>query len=165
MELPNQKEQFSIAYVRAIVSVAGFVISRQEVDEDSVDLTLSARGVSGTYRSPKIDIQLKCTARDLIHDDHLHFPLPRKNYDELRGDRFLVPRLLVVVTVPEALDDWLAQSEEELILRRCGYWMSLRDAPETSNTETVTVYVPRSNLFTAPVLKNIMQRIADGGRP
>lgn len=165
MELSNQKEQFSIAYVRAIASVAGFVISRQEVDEDSVDLTMSARGTSGTYRSPKLDIQLKCTARDLVHGDFLHFPLPRKNYEELRGSRFLVPRILVVVTVPEALDDWLLQSEDELILRRCGYWSSLRDAPETPNDESITVRIPRANRFTVPVLTAMMQTVANGERP
>lgn len=88
MELSNQKEQFSAAYVRAIASAAGYAVSRPEVDDDSVDRTLSARGGNGSLRSPKLDIQLKCTARRYSGHPLLRFPLRRKNYDDLRGQRF-----------------------------------------------------------------------------
>jgi len=37
-----------------------------------------------------------------------------------------VPRILVVVTVPAVAQEWLSQSEEEMVLRHCGYWISLR---------------------------------------
>ncbi|MFM5980640.1 MAG: DUF4365 domain-containing protein, partial [Sphaerospermopsis kisseleviana] len=47
-------------------------------------------------------------------------------------------------------------SETELCLRRCAYWVSLRGQPQTQNTETVTVYIPRKNVFTVDALKNLM---------
>ena len=36
MDISQRKEQFSIAYVRAIASVAGFSVSTPGVDDDSV---------------------------------------------------------------------------------------------------------------------------------
>ncbi|MFM6039134.1 MAG: DUF4365 domain-containing protein [Sphaerospermopsis kisseleviana] len=54
-------------------------------------------------------------------------------------------------------------SETELCLRRCAYWVSLRGQPQTQNTETVTVYIPRKNVFTVDALKNLMQTIQTGG--
>ena len=56
----QQKEQFSIAYVRAIAAAACINIYRCEVDEDSIDLGFSVRSVAGQGKSPKLDAQLKC---------------------------------------------------------------------------------------------------------
>jgi hypothetical protein len=77
----------------------------------------------------------------------VRYPLNLKNYNDLRINA-LVPRILVVVLVPENLADWLVQSEDELLMRHCGYWVSLRGLPETPNATTVTVELRRSNQFT-----------------
>jgi Domain of unknown function (DUF4365) len=58
--------------------------------------------------------------------------------------------------------DWLQQSETELCLKRCAYWTSLRGQPESTNQTTVTVYIPRTNIFSVDALKNIMQQVAKG---
>src|SRR4051812_4894837 len=91
----NQKEQFSIAYIRALAAVLGLKVTREEVDDDSVDVTLLRTG--GT--APKLDIQLKCSGA--IQKMELDFPfrLTIKNYDDLRR-RTMVPRILVVLEVP-----------------------------------------------------------------
>lgn len=44
MDVSRQKEQFSIAWVCAVVSVAGYVVYQPEVDDDSVDLGIAMRG-------------------------------------------------------------------------------------------------------------------------
>jgi len=92
----------------------------------------------------------------------IRYPLKIKNYDELRNNYQYPPLILVVVLVSDNVDDWLHQSEEELCLRRCGYWLSLRGAPATQNKGNVTVYLPRENLFTVNALKTLMQRIGNG---
>jgi len=76
-----------------------------------------------------------------------------------------VPRILVVVLVPENLADWLVHSEDELSMRHCGYWVSLRGQLETSNATTVTVELPRSNQFTVEAVVSMFQRISNGGFP
>ncbi len=69
MYITERKQQFSIAYVRAIVSVAGFVVYEYAVDDDSIDIGIAAKGLMGTVRSPKLDIQLKCTSRSILGAD------------------------------------------------------------------------------------------------
>ena len=46
----QQKEQFSIAYLRAVVAVAGYNIASVEVDEDSIDIGLRGNRRDGTLR-------------------------------------------------------------------------------------------------------------------
>ena len=108
---------------------------------------------------------MKCTDAATLHANHLAYPLKLKNYDELRPVNVLVPRILIVVLVPAALNDWLNHSEQELALRNCGYWMSLRGEPLSVNTTNVTVHLPRANQFTVAGLQGIMQRIGNGQHP
>jgi hypothetical protein len=67
-----------------------------------------------------------------------------------------------VVLVPDNLDDWLRQSEDELCLRRCGYWVSLRGQSAMPNHTTVTISIPRQNIFNTNALKMIMLRLERG---
>ncbi|MBF0439330.1 MAG: DUF4365 domain-containing protein [Magnetococcales bacterium] len=167
MDLNAQKEKFSEAYVRAVAATAGFGIGQPEIDDDSVDLTIYGRGRNGKNRSPRLDIQLKCTAKTETIDekDFFSFKLKIKNYNDLIGEDFLTPRLLIVVRVPEEPIDWTTSTEEELLLRHCGYWISLRDHPATDNTCSVTLKIPREQIFSVNALKTLMTRIGNGDIP
>src|SRR5712692_1428702 len=165
MDEGQQKEQFSNAYLRAVVATAGYNVYKPEVDDDSVDWGIGTRGGIGTIRSPRVELQLKCTSQEVIKEMHLAYPLKLKNYDDLRFDDYQVPRILLVIIVPENLGEWLTQSEEQMTLRRCGYWLSLRGQLEVPNISSVTVYVPRAQMFNVAQLQEMMQRIANGGGP
>lgn len=165
MDLDMQKEQFSIAYVKAIAACSGFASSIPSVDDDSVDMTLYMRGGRGTIRSPRIDLQVKCKAARSPADDTFSYSIKLKNYDDLREPNLLVPRLLVVVLVPEDLPDWHTHSEHELVLRRCGYWISLRGLPPSDNATSQTVRVPRNQRFDVASLQAMMERIGQGALP
>ncbi len=158
MDISQRKEQFSYAYIRAVASVAGFSVSTPEVDDDSVDAILAGRSVDGIPCRPRIELQLKCTSGDVLRDDKVIYLLKRKNYDELRITDILVPRILIVVHVPASEEEWLRQTEDELTMRRCGYWASLCDEPETTNPTKVTVYLPRANVFDVAGLRGLMGR-------
>jgi hypothetical protein len=110
-------------------------------------------------------LQLKSTSRDIQDDNSIRYPLKLKNYDDLRMDDFAIPRILVVVLIPETPEDWLTQSETELCIRNCGYWISLRGKPKTQNTNAVTVAIPRTNQFTVAALQSIMEGISQGVQP
>jgi hypothetical protein len=165
MELSQQKQEFSKAYVKAVAAACGYATKDVSVDDDSVDLSLAARGGNGTIRSPQLDMQLKCTARDILSEGTVDFPLPIKNYDDLRPENVMVPRVLVVMAVPDNVGDWIHHSETELLLRHCGYWFSLRGKPLTENTNSVTVNIPRTQVFDVAGLTAIMNRLAAGGLP
>lgn len=158
----EQKQQLSVAYVHAVAARAGFASQIVHVDDDSVDVQLAAKGKindTSIYRSPKIDVQLKATSRNLLKTEHLAFPLPFKNYNDLR-EAALVPRLLVVLCLPSDEARWLEQTEEQMISRHCAYWMTLLGQPETSNETTVTVHLPRTQQFTVPSLHGLMEKVA-----
>jgi hypothetical protein len=43
---------------------------------------------------------LKSTARNLMDTRFIRYPLPVKNYEDLRHENYQVPRILVVVVMP-----------------------------------------------------------------
>ncbi|QLE56913.1 DUF4365 domain-containing protein [Nostoc sp. TCL26-01] len=165
MDINQQKEQFSNAYLQAVTSVAGYSLYKPAVDDDSVDWGIAATGIMGRIRAPRLELQLKSTSRDILNNKAIHYPLKPKNYNDLRMIDFVVPRILIVVLIPDNLADWVQQSEKELCLRYGGYWLSLRGMPETQNISTVTVTMSRDNQFTVAALQSIMQSICQGVQP
>lgn len=71
-----------------------------------------------------------------------------------------VPRILVVLFLPADAQKWLTHSEDELVLRKCAYWQSLRRAPATGNSSGVTVYLPKVQRFTPEALTEIASRLS-----
>jgi hypothetical protein len=164
MHITQRKEQFSVAYVKAVAAVAGFRLSKTDVDDDSLDWTLAARGLIGKIRSPKIDFQLKCCGRDVVHATNIHYQLKKKNYDELRHPDYHTPRLLVVVLTPAAINDWLLHDEERLALQHCGYWASLRGYPEIGQQGSRIIQIPRAQQFSVTGVVSLMSRLGSGER-
>ena len=153
MHITNQMEQFSIAYVKAIAAQAGVNPYKYDVDDDSIDIGFAIKDNKRSH----IGIQLKCTGKAVDpNKEAFPFDLPIKNYNDLRGET-TIPRLLVVVCVPENTDEWTKQTEEELCLRHCGYWCSLEGMPETENKTSVRIQIPRKNIFSVDFLKNAIQ--------
>jgi hypothetical protein len=158
-------EQFGLAFMQAVASVAACSVTRPAVDDDSIDLTFAQKTAGGRLRSPRLEAQLKTTTADIVANHHLAFPLSIKNYDELRAPNVAVPRILIVVLVPPDCADWTLHSEEELALRKCGYWLSLRGEPAVANQVSKTVHIPRAQIFEAAALAGMLARISDGGYP
>lgn len=163
MHLSAHKEQFSLAYVRAVAAASGHAVYTPSVDNDSVDIGIASRRAGHTC-SPRLELQVKCTAGPPAVR-HIGFELKKKNYDDLRHTNLLVPRILVVVVVPENVHDWVEYNEEGLVLRRCGYWVSLLGHPAAISTTSVTIRIPRLQLFHPPTLHDLINMIAEGRRP
>lgn len=171
MYVNHQKSEFSVAFIHAVASVAGYAfIGVPQVDDDSVDLTLGANRQHGTRRkAPRLDIQAKCTDGDNGGGDALAFRLPLKNYDDLRDEDVHVPRVLLVLCIPKDAKEWLHESPAETAMRRVAYWLSLRSAPDAAvsvaDEPKKTIHVPRVQRFTVEALRSIMTRIGEGGFP
>ena len=161
MDINQQKEQFSRAYVHAVSTVAGFTMYKNDVDDDSIDFGISAGGDHFRQR-PRLEGQIKCTSRDLLREDGVHFPLVIKNYDDLREEDILVPRILIVLIVPNEIENWIELTSEQLIIRHCAYWLSLKRYPAVDNDNTKTIVVPIVNMFTPDAVIGIMKGIAEG---
>ena len=164
MDINQQKEQFSYAYIYAVAASAGysFQIAARPLDFDGIDIILAGGIGSGIIRYPRLELQVKCTSRDVIGQEAIRYPLEVKNYNDLKVENIQTPRLLILVVVPDNLDNWLIQSQQELSLKYCGYWVSLRGQPPTQNQTTVTISIPRQNIFNVKALTTLMQLIEAG---
>ncbi len=164
MRVELQKEEFSKSYVRAVASVVGVSCTTPDVDDDSVDLSLASRTSGLSVGRVRLELQLKCTAGiELGEEESFSFPLSIKNYNDLRPTNLMVPRILVVCLVPTLPDEWLRHSEEMSTLHRCAYWTSLRGREETRNTSSISISISRSQQFNVGSLKEILQRLGEGG--
>jgi hypothetical protein len=158
--MSHAQEQFSKAFVLAVAALAGCSAAAPDPDVDDIDWTLSCRL---RPRRPKLDLQVKSWTRDTGTAEAIHYPLQRKSYDGLILTNLLIPRFLVLV--PPQPEAWLSVSPERLVLRRCGYWSSLAGQPESENESSVTVHVPRANLFDVAAVTALMRAINEGGVP
>jgi len=153
------QEAFSRAYIHAVVAAAGFKYSDGPLpDDDHVDVTVTSRGPMGLIRSPKLDIQVKCKLGS-PDGDLIPYALGVDDYEGLRHLDYGSPRILVVVFVPADTVQWTQHGDDGLMLRYCGYWISLRGRPEITNKTTVTVHLPRANRFGVAELTQLMARI------
>jgi hypothetical protein len=160
LSISHAQEQFSKAFVLAVAALAGCSAAEPEPDVDDIDWTLSCRLAP---RRPKLDLQVKSCTQDGGTPEALRYPLKRKSYDGLILTNLLIPRFLALVVVPLAPEAWLSVSPEQLVLRRSAYWCSLAGLPESENESSVTVHVPRANLFDVTALTGLMQAINEGG--
>ena len=164
----QQREEISKAYLAAVAARCAFKVANWSQDDDCLDATIAAAGTlhGGILASPKLDVQLKCS-NDQRHDqgDRIACSLKRAHYDALRVLR-CTPIILVLVMLPEREEDWVTCSPESLILRRCGYWHSLRGLPELApEVDSTTIKIPAEKRFSPETLVELMQRIAAGAEP
>jgi len=154
----QRQEALSRAYVRAIAAQAGVICTALETDF-GFDLLLRAVILAGQQYwdgGAQVEVQLKSTTRAAMQETSLVYDLEVRAYDLLRQVRVGRPRILVLVVLPEEESQWLTQSEDDLILRRCAYWMSFRGAATTASHTTVRIAVPRANVFSVESLQRMM---------
>ena len=155
----DREEALSRVYARAVAAGAGYATGDCDFDRDGVDLRIHAGGAM----RPAVDLQLKATTNlTSAMDGHYRFPLKRRNYDLLRIET-QTPRLLFVLDLPAEEDQWLTLTEDELVLRRQAFWLNLRGSEATENQTSVTVRIPRENVFDINSLRVLMDQ-SRGGR-
>ena len=158
LEVPDQEEALSRAYAHAVAARAGYVTAVYDFDRDGVDLRIQAGGAM----RPALELQLKATINlGKPRKGHFRFRLNRRNYDLLR-DQTQTPRLLVVLDLPRDQREWMTITVDELVLRRCAYWMNLRGFEETGNRQSVTVRIPSDNVFDVDGLRALMEQSREG---
>jgi Domain of unknown function (DUF4365) len=162
-----RQEAMSRAYVQAVAARAGLITTVPGADF-GIDLCLHTVELRGRRCGPgavQLDLQLKSTTRAQVRGEHLYYDLDVKNYDDLRAPAPLCPRLLTVLVLPELEDEWLNQTAEELILRRCAYWLWLGGAGPTTATTTVRVQIPLDHVFSVAAVQAIVARLERGEPP
>jgi Domain of unknown function (DUF4365) len=153
-----RQEMLSLAYVRAVAARAGVQCVLPELDF-GFDLYLRGleRDGHGVRDSgPQIDVQIKSTSQADLRENEIAFDLEVRAYHLLRPLQSGRPRFFILMLLPDDEQLWLNQTEEQLVLRKCAYWLSLRGAPATRSKRSVRVLIPRANLFDAAALQQWM---------
>lgn len=78
------------------------------------------------------------------------------------GYRLCIPAILVLYCMPANDDDWLSVYENCTTLKHCGYWISLKGKPESNNSSTQSIKIPKEQMFTESTLTSIMEHIKNG---
>ena len=155
----DRQELLSRAYVHAVAAGAGFTTLLYDLDRTGIDVQIQA---GGTMRS-QLALQLKATTVLRRMEDGLHFSfrLRTPHYDWLRGPA-QVPRLLVVLDMPEDENQWITLTDSGLLLRRKAYWVDLKNHKEVER-DSVTVHIPVENVFDVDAVKKLLERSREGG--
>ncbi len=163
----HRQESLSRAYIQAIASRCGLNCSFREFDY-GIDVTvhlIQRRDNRYVETGFNIDIQAKSTYGAIVTDTEVLYDMEVKTYDDLRDPDVGTPRILALLVQPEVEADWTAMTEEELMLRRCAYWLSVKGKEPTTNTSTIRVSIPRVNRFSVEALQGIMERVRNGEDP
>ncbi|MCW7471781.1 DUF4365 domain-containing protein [Leptospira kanakyensis] len=161
MHITSRKELFSLAYIKALTSRLGFNPGTFSIDNDSADICFTVKNHPGRIKNPQIHFQLKCTTIIPSKQDFIDFPLPIKNYNDLRGENVLCPRYLIIITIPKDEEEWITVGDDNLILKHSGYFYSLKHCPETDNEDNIRIKVPLSNKLSLKILAEMMDKASE----
>ncbi|MFV0632725.1 DUF4365 domain-containing protein [Demequina sp.] len=146
---PKQKERFSRAWVIAAASAADFTYEIVADDERGVDMTVHSHHHA-------LDLQLKATSNPDEQDGQLVHDLDIRTYDLLRSESRTSYGVLVLVVVGHDSTSWQTMDDAGTSLTRAAYYLPMLGLPDTANTSTVRLKVPKDNLLTATAMKSLM---------
>jgi hypothetical protein len=162
MTRAHRQEALSRAYVQAVAAQAGLLWGKTDLDY-GIDLSLRSVGIQANRRRDagvQIDLQLRSTTRAAVLETEVRYDLDVQTYNDLRDENCRCPRLLVVFIMPAEEDRWLSQTQEELTLRHCAYWLALKGYPSTTATSTLRIAIPLTNNFSVEAVTHLLQRQA-----
>ncbi|NQU25061.1 MAG: DUF4365 domain-containing protein [Candidatus Nealsonbacteria bacterium] len=161
------ESELSYAYLHAVAAAAGMSceVSGRHADKMGIDAMI--RGTEqfapdSVLTDLALDVQLKATIDEqTIKDGRISYFLKGVDrYNKLRKETVVPPRILVVLFLPRDPEEWLKWSEDELAMRKCAWWVSLRGAAATDNESGQTVYLPENQHFHSSGLRDIMTRLS-----
>jgi hypothetical protein len=171
LEISDRQDLYSMAYVRAIIAAAGFNHGNLALDRNSCDVEIVHARSNGFFPFySRLCIQVKCTyAHTIKNDGAIHFPLPIKNYNDLRQSQ-IEPHILVAVLIPRPdlreTEPWIECVNGHTVFRYRAYWLSLLEAVEPKNGQkNVTVKIPACNTFDVSTVNLLMTHmVAEGNK-
>jgi len=154
-----QKENFSIAYLRAVCAKAKANFQWLEDDNDGLDCTIR-KDINN--HSVTLEVQLKSTTVKGVSSgfsdvgmNSFTYPLKKKNYDDLIRESVNL-RLLMLLVLPENSNDWLSQDSYSLVLRKCMYYKVFSDEPKNNNSKTINIEINKQDICSEENLEKLL---------
>lgn len=160
------KEDLSISYLRAVAAKAeiDFNLNRRDSESRDVNLSKVITFDNGEFNA-ELNVQLKATSSISQYKDtgdNIVYKLKAKNYNDLCRIT-TTPIIICLLILPENKEEWITQTTEDLTLKRCMYWCSLRGMPPTNNLNTCDITIPKANVINAETLDWLLNKIANNG--
>jgi len=164
----HRQEALSFAYISAVAAKAGYNCGPFSGYDYGIDLQISCVEQIGrkiVTCGPILWIQAKASHKFTISvdDNHIIYDLKVDAYNMLIRENQDTPAILVLYCMPSDEDKWLSIYENCTALRNCGYWLSLRGMPDSTNEATQRIIIPKKQRFTDSSLQSIMTRIEGEG--
>jgi hypothetical protein len=163
----HRQEALCRAYVQAVAARAGMSLGMSFPD-DGIDLSLldidqddGQRWESG-YR---IEVQAKSVSQAVAGGPSIRYDLDVRAFNVLRTASPKAARILVVLLLPSDESQWLAQTEAEMTIRHCAYWLSLAGRASSPNRRSVRLLIPRANVFPPAAVRDMIAQLKTGGSP
>lgn len=157
----QRKEVLSVSYLNAVCAYAGIAMERQQYDDDGVDVVLKKDiplPLSEDLFMARMHVQLKSTSQNIADDKtNIHYPLKVKNYNDFTKLSHY-PKILCVLVLPGLEKDWLNVTADELVLRKCMYWLKADWTEPSQNNETKTVCIPKNNIVTPEAMMALFRK-------
>lgn len=165
----KHKEDLSISYISALCASADISYDIQIHDDDSTDAIIKKRIklANNYFFDASFRIQLKCTSSRLRYKDKgkdIVYKLEAKNYNDL-CTKSTIPIILGLLILPEDEKTWVEWSIDELLVRGCMYWTEFSAQPPTSNTNSISIKIDKSQVLNQVTLLKILEKIARGNWP
>ena len=161
----HQKESLSRAYVQIIAARCGLSWSSPSPDY-GVDIILhNVEEMDGQFVQSgyPLEIQVKSTSAAILEKSEVKYDMEIGAFKKLRNPSVVTAgRILVLLVLPEDESEWTTVTDENLILRRCAYWLSLKGRDAVDNQSKVRINIPRENVFSDRALRDIMSRRDSG---
>ncbi|MDZ5623336.1 DUF4365 domain-containing protein [Nocardioides sp. HM23] len=126
------------------------------LDLIKADILLTLRGLADEVRNPCVLVQVKTTTDLRDHDDnHWAYDLDVETYQVLRRTNERTRRILAVIALSEDGETIRLMPDGTLLVGQTT-WGSLEGAPESPNTSSQVVLLPKSNVLDPDGLRTML---------
>ena len=161
----KRKEEISLSYLNAICAFVGIGVTVNKHDDDGIDVFLQKiiSLQSGGKLNTNITAQLKSTSQQLVETDEIiKYQLKVKNYNDLCR-KSTSQQLLFVLVLPNKEAEWIKHNVDELVIKKCMYWVDLSNNTESTNVDNITIELSKKNYVSSETLIQIFKKVAGEG--
>ncbi|MBO4667388.1 MAG: DUF4365 domain-containing protein [Bacilli bacterium] len=162
----KSQEEISISYLCAVASKANALPQVNRRDEEGNDIFITKRVTTskGKIIDSTICFQIKSVYSNSGYsiDEHsnITYKLKVKNFNDLVRPS-TVEKYLALLVMPENNDNWVEQDYDKLTIRKCMYFVSLKNREPSDNIESVSVFIPKENILDSEHLLTLLREAAE----
>lgn len=158
-------EQLQEGYVTSVAATAGCTVEPIPKDLYGCDLRLVRPGRKSDEEEIPLLVQLKntTTLKPNPAKSAFSFKLRKRVYLEKLAIRRKIEKAILIVMITSPIQaEWTVADHDLMLVKHCCYWETLEGHPVDQNVDQPSVKIRTTNIFDAPALIEIMDRLSKG---